>query len=216
MGEGESGMAPNSLILIAIVAATLTIASCNAQAEIKGIARHTENSCSEMKLDDRFFRGVFDTREQHIDGDVSGIAEFLQSVGEPSISCAVQTDEAYRLIFLPERGSSVALRAQRRDDRYELIVSRPQTKSTIHSLDQADWNKLTSAIEHYNFWSRSPYPSSSIPDDSIELHGAVWVLEGQKGNWYHAVSRLSSFKEKEFDRPSKAFFDIAKTDFSTP
>lgn len=202
----------SEIISIAIVGSTLALSSCASPDETKGIARRTATNCSETKLTDRFFRGVFDTPEQEVEGDVTGVAEFLQSRGESSISCGAHADETYRLIYLPEGGNALSLRAQRRGDHYELIVFGHDTKSASRLLDQADWNRLASAIERYNFWSRSPFPSPSIHNNPIGLHGAAWVLEGQKGEWYHAVSRLSSFKEADFDRPAKAFFEIAKLD----
>jgi hypothetical protein len=43
----------------------------------------------------------------------------------------------------------------------------------------------------------------------IALHAPVWLLEGQREGWYHAVSRDSSFKEVEFDLPARTMFEIA-------
>jgi len=43
----------------------------------------------------------------------------------------------------------------------------------------------------------------------IVLHGPVWLLEGQRDGWSHAVSIDSSFKEVEFDVPARTMFEIA-------
>jgi hypothetical protein len=179
-----------------------------------GIARRVATSCAET-VDDRFFGGVFSGLNEHNSGAITGISTFLVNIGEPSLSCGVHASETYRLVYMPERGDPFAIRVQRHDDSDTVTISStgsaPSTpRPSNQTLSRNAWEKVTNAMSSYNFWSRSPYASRSmIHSGVIVLHGPAWLLEGQRDGWYHAVSRVSAAKEREFDAPARSLFEVA-------
>lgn len=187
---------------------------CNTP-EPLGIAKPVASNCTEADLDDRFFRGVFSGKNEFNLADARGLSELLSSLGEPSLSCDVKADETYRLTYKPEHGDAFTIRAQRLENAYNVISSSITTRDatprpTYQPLAPQSWEHLIRVMNGYNFWSRSPYPTpSTINSKVIVVHGPVWLLEGQRGGWYHAVSRESSFKEFEFDVPARTMFEIA-------
>jgi hypothetical protein len=194
------------LLLVACVCV-----GCGADAQQLGIARRISESCAEQDSQRRFFRDVFPTTGNPSEGDPRGVADLLVKLGESSMSCTVDYEEGYRLTYIPQRGSVLAIRASKTENHFDVTVSGGDSERRSQSIDSEAWKKLTDAMSGYNFWSRSPLPSpSSIHHEVIVTHGQAWVLEGRVGKWYHAVSRLSSSKEPEFDVPARTLFEIAK------
>lgn len=188
--------------------------SCKAP-ETLGIAKRVANNCTESDLDARFFLGVFSAKNEFNLADARGLSALLGGLGEPSLSCDIQADETYRLTYMPEDGRAIVIRVERREAAYRLFMSAIPTrssepKSSNQSLPLQSWQSVIRTMNGYNFWSRSPYTTpSTINSKVIVVHGPVWLLEGQRGGWYHAVSRESSFKESEFDLPARTMFEIA-------
>jgi hypothetical protein len=192
----------------------LCVASCSSRDPV-GIAKPVTANCPNQELENRFFGDVFSGRNELKRAGVQGVPELLASFGEPSLSCAVHVSEAYRLVYMPERGDTLTIRAERHQSTYTVTVVSANSQSGApnrrnDSLDSGAWSTLTNAISTYNFWSRSPYPTQSTIDRNvIVVHGQLWLLEGQNDGWYHAVSRASGSKEQDFDLPARTMFEIA-------
>jgi hypothetical protein len=196
------------------------ICVCCATPETVGIARRVARSCNETNLDDRFFRSVFAASNEGNEANVLGVSTLLANLGEPSMSCGVETDEAYRLTFMPERGDAFTIRVERVGNTVTLTISYATEggvpKTNRQTVTPQAWEKLIGSIAEYDFWSRSPYPSPSTMNRGVVVfHGPAWLLEGQKKGSYHAVSRVSSFMERGFDMPARTMFEIAGLDVPT-
>jgi hypothetical protein len=201
----------NAFLLVALAA----VCACCSAPEPLGISTRVADKCTDAELDHRFFRGVFSGKNELNLTNARGLSELLVSFGEPSLSCDVDADEAYRVLYLPEDGDALTIRIERLEETYTVrVTSKPTAdaapRSREHAITPQAWEKVTRAIDGYNFWSRSPYPSpSTIPSGVIVLHGAAWLLEGQRDRSYHAVSRVSASNEADFDLPARALFEIA-------
>lgn len=198
-----------------VVVGLSVMSACRMQPDVNGIATRVGNNCSELNLDDRFFRGVFSGANELELADTHGIPELLISLGEQSMSCDVKADEEYRLLYMPDRGGPLAIRAYHAKDRYGVTIASKfandgAPKSVDLPLTSAAWEKITNAMTGYSFWDRLPYPSpAAINSGVIILHGPAWLLEGQRHGWYHAVSRTSAPMEAGFDTPARALFEAA-------
>jgi hypothetical protein len=131
-------------------------------------------------------------------------------LGEPDLQRVSEERETFRMLWLRSFHEPVAVRLVRDGNRYIVItaqaVRRPDgsfgpTRRDSLSLDPAAWKRVVELAEIRQFWSlRAP--------DTLGLDGARWIIEGRRGQRYHAVDWWSPDDRDGPHRPA-AFRGLA-------
>jgi hypothetical protein len=115
-------------------------------------------------------------------------------MGFDSLSCGPAPAEAYRVLDLPSFGSATAVYLWKADGRWQLVdaeatvtgANAPQGgHGTPRLVADEDAAAVVAAVEAGQFWSAEPWQRHGIV-----LDGETIVLEGRRGQAYHAVTRL--------------------------
>lgn len=113
---------------------------------------------------------------------------FLSGPERPLCGSRNSEDEAYRffwkssfngdaVVHIARKNRSITLRSRR-------IPRVARDVSSFGPLGFADWEKLQEALEVAQFWSLK-----SDEDLLDGFDGAQWLIEGRRGDHYHAVRR---------------------------
>jgi hypothetical protein len=141
--------------------------------------------------------GTFDTQYNDMDEDFRrGFALPLAYMNEPSLSCgSIKEQETYRLLFLAAFGHPVAIRIAGTTSGFLLESTElsggggdppgMRVERKRSELREGDWKELKTAIDASMFWSATT--SSEV---LIGIDGDSWIIEGRKGQEYHAVGRF--------------------------
>ena len=106
-----------------------------------------------------------------------------------------------KTIHIARKGDSIGLRCW--DLSFGALEEAP-TKAL--SLD--DWKKLQQALEAADFWSLS-----SARELPVGFDGAQWLIEGRRGDIYHAIHRWSP--RGAVRDIGRLFFDLAGPPLAT-
>jgi hypothetical protein len=123
--------------------------------------------------------------------DCCGASRRLIETDEPPLCLARQTErEAYRfiwqssfdgeaLVHIASTGDSIRLRSCY----FGYLSLRAPPLPLVLALD--DWDKLQCALTTSGFWTLD------TRNDRVGLDGAWWLIEGRRGDVYHAINRWS-------------------------
>jgi hypothetical protein len=117
---------------------------------------------------------------------------------EPSLSCGVSAaTESYRFTWLRTFHHPVVVRASWSGDSGELSSVETDgaggyepgniLRTAKQAISKAQWDALTTAIHSADFWALPTEEQTN----AVVLDGAQWILEGRRGDEYHAVHRSS-------------------------
>jgi len=114
--------------------------------------------------------------------------------------------EAYTFSWESSYDGDAVIHVSRKDNSFQLKArcssfSRLRLKAPFVSgpLSPTDWNRLQDALSASNFWGLD------TTDYKVGLDGAQWLIEGRRGDIYHAVERWS---------PRGALRDLGKMFFT--
>lgn len=122
------------------------------------------------------------------------VAGFYLGEDEPPLCRLRETEpEVYRFFWKSSFNGAAVVQIGRKDDSVRLRASRlshsrlrlrkPLISVAALSLD--DWQKLQSELNGSGFWNLE------AADEQLGLDGAWWLIEGRRGDTYHAVERWS-------------------------
>jgi hypothetical protein len=184
-----------------------------------GLAREVTTNCATDSAAARFFNGVLGPTADTGLARTQGFAETFERFDLPPLSCGVGIDEAYRIAYAPQRAESLILSAVRNGAERHIISLRIRNsdktvvRSETKSLNEDEWRRLETAFAAFNLWSRTPYPSAAGSTHAIAVaHGSAWIVEARKEGRYHALSRISNARERDFDGVAQVFFMLAGLD----
>jgi hypothetical protein len=131
------------------------------------------------------------------DRDPPGVSEALRLMDEAALADVAELPDAvtYRLVLMPSFEPDVGIRVERRAERYHISVKVLARRNRVtptklvfreeRPLDAFDWRALERLIFDAHFW-RKPRQVARTG-----LDGTMWVLEGARYGFYHAVARWS-------------------------
>lgn len=198
---------------IAICSLACCVIAC--APETYGQGRVVATKCATGDLHAHYFNGALSTAPSDGAGPAHGFAEALKGMGESPLSCETSTSEAYRIVVAPYRGGTFAINAQRSDGAYHVtaVLYKRDDRNAPDRISQAigaeQFARLREELNAFDFWSRAPHIGpGTTPTHVAGAHGAAWILEAKEGPWYHAISRVSGSKERQFDLIAKRFFEL--------
>lgn len=130
----------------------------------------------------------------------------LRAAGAQSLcSDANIAQEVYRLAWIPSFHHTVIVRIERRGGDYSLSAvelsgaggydpGTPQRHIAM-ALRESEWKAWLVLVTESRFWQAQTVAADTVFDstgthvDFMGLDGAQWVLEGRRGDEYHAVDR---------------------------
>lgn len=117
----------------------------------------------------------------------------------------------FRLTWIPSFHPTVMVRIEQRGTTYSLYAVRltgaggydpgSKARDTTVSIASSDWEEWTRLLSAARFWEASTDESDSAvtPHGKVVVmvgaDGAQWLLEGRRGDQYHAVDRWSPHAE---------------------
>jgi hypothetical protein len=120
--------------------------------------------------------------------------------------------EIYRFMILPTWGNSIAVRVEKKGERYHLSARRLSgqagyevgtlAESKDLELNPDDSKSLASLLEKLNFFQMT------TQDKVRGFDGDEWILEGLNQGKYHVVTRWCASKYDPDKRGLKAFLEI--------
>lgn len=131
---------------------------------------------------------------------------YLEAAEEDPLSCGSHdSEESYRVIVAPSFSQTLVVRVTKGSDAIWLAAALTQRDLSdadlsgptsievdwpnrlvwrwTRMLSPRDWSSIESAVDYTTFWRAA----ASSPSRGMD--GTTWVIEGQKGNAYHAVER---------------------------
>jgi hypothetical protein len=127
---------------------------------------------------------------------------WLPEPQEPLCRSRLTEHEAYRFFWDSSFDGHAVVHIGRKG---ELVTLRRQAfwqAPCSVALSLPDWSKLQQALEIAEFWS--PRPDSEL---AVGLDGADWLIEGRRGDTYHAIHRWSP--EGAIHDLGRVFFELA-------
>lgn len=131
----------------------------------------------------------------------------LRAMREPSLSCGqLAASESYRFLWLRTFHEPIAVRVSRTGERHTLDAvildgaggydPGKVARRVQRELTQADWTRVSLALEQMNFqsmpsaepWDVSEDPATGGLILRTSNDGAQWILERRSGS-YHAIDR---------------------------
>jgi hypothetical protein len=158
---------------------------------------------------------TFDARRSDMDESFRhGFATDLAAMNELSLSCGPSKErEIYRLLFLPTFNHPVAVRITDTASGIVLESTELSGESGYYpgmvfehkriQLNERAWKELKTSIAASMFWS-----STTSVEAMIGIDGDLWIIEGRKGQEYHAVGRFHP-KGTSFGDLGQMFFKLA-------
>ncbi|MGE0213140.1 MAG: hypothetical protein AB7S41_15735 [Parvibaculaceae bacterium] len=145
----------------------------------------------------------------------SWFGNYLTAAEEDPLSCGPPDgEESYRVIVAPSFSRTLVVRVTKSPDAIWLVAALTQRDLSYTDISDPmpfevdwpdrlvwrwtrilsadDWSRVQAAVAYTTFW-RAP-PSSP----SHGMDGTTWVIEGRKGNAYHAVKRWEGGMIKAF------------------
>ena len=200
-------------LLGAVSLAVLT--SLGACEKTRGLARPVRTDCGDSQPR-RFFDDVFYGLRPSESEIPNAFAPILDQMGEPSLSCSVDFDAAYRILFSAPNGMAMAIRMVSSDGQWTLIsvpFDKKLQKTVTRSerpVTPSELRQFLGMVAKFDFWVRSPNPTPTSTDtDVVVLHSGVWIFEGSADGQYHAIVRASLPREREFNAIGKWLFTAA-------
>jgi hypothetical protein len=153
--------------------------------------------------------GVFSSHRRSDEIYRSEYGQQLIAFQEPSLlQPEYESKETYRFLFQPAWGHADVVRVEASEEevsieRKELPVSAYYEKfgtlpsSNKRALTANEWSLVVSGVEEMEFWE------TTVVEDRRGMDGALWMLEGRKGDDYKAISRWNPP-----DGPFKAFCQL--------
>jgi len=181
-------------------------------------------SCPPTSSDAFYYpeRTFFDPQDDERDKNSRQfLTQVLATMNEPSLSCGPFKDrEAYRLLFIAAFRHPVAIRIN--DSANSIVLESTEMSGTAGGdgsglvfehkriqLNERDWKELKSAIAASMFWNTTPTSSEGGVD------GDTWIIEGRKGEEYHAATRWNP-QATSFGNLGRLFFRLAGLTFPAP
>jgi hypothetical protein len=196
------------------IAASTGLICC--AAEPHGLATAVRAACQDNALDDRYFGPTFGETSIATLARVQGYSELLQRLDEPSLSCAGNASEAYRLVYAPQVDGTITIRIQQDGTRSVLrVVVTDETthkvlRESTREVSAEEWKTITAVLDRFDLWVRPPFPTGTAATSTVVVpHGSAWIFEGRRRGYYHALSRASIAREQEFDVVAQALFPVS-------
>jgi len=130
-------------------------------------------------------------------------SEQLFAMREPIIFSDKSNKEIYRFTWLRTFDNPIAIRIEKQDSTYLLFWKvcngaggyEPGQLTTDKQkiIDKQTWDKFKNKLSDINFWN---LPTKE--KDIMGTDGSQWILEGKKGNKYHAVDRWSPSEKSKY------------------
>lgn len=124
---------------------------------------------------------------------------YLDPMEEPPLSCgALPDDEAYRFVWLRSFENPIAIRVHRRGGAYGLVAvvldgndaTGGKVKNRVSkTLSLAQWRRVEAALDDLSFWHMR-----TASRDLLGIDGAMWGVEGRRGDWYHVAGRWGGYE----------------------
>ena len=103
--------------------------------------------------------------------------------------------EAYRFTWLRTFNNPVAIRLEKREDKYFLFVKKTNGAGGYNpgrlvrnyqvKITQEQWDEVQRKIYNMNFWSVPTIEQTNM----IVMDGSTWIFEAKKGEKYHMAYR---------------------------
>ena len=178
-----------------------------------GLAKSVRSRC-ESTQETPYFDAVF---RQNEDGRAiaSHLSSVLGAMGEPRLSCGDSVDVAYRFTVANTNSTAIAIRVESSDAGSFLSVARIELESRKIRIDRRpitvdELNEIRQSVNTFNFWNRPSYPSPNAIDQGvILLHAGSWIFEGRSDDWYHAITRGPTARERQFGLIAQRMYKLA-------
>ena len=117
-------------------------------------------------------------------------ASVLAALGEPDLARAAGGRDVYRMLWLRSFHGPVAVRLIRDRDRYSVVTAQAEygpnysigaVRRDSLPLDSSSWRRVSELATIRQFWTLAA-------PVTLGADGAYWIVEGRRGNQYHAVN----------------------------